>query len=97
MGRYDDCSHVICQASEKPQQQKHNDRQELETTRSGQTLIGDWVILQNIGKGGFGMVFKARNVSSRETVTLKFAKHKAAESAFYNEALMMKRLCHQNI
>uniref|UniRef100_A0A8C4QJX4 non-specific serine/threonine protein kinase n=1 Tax=Eptatretus burgeri TaxID=7764 RepID=A0A8C4QJX4_EPTBU len=59
--------------------------------------IGDCVILEKIGEGSFGMVYKARNSVSGVKVALKFGEHKEARTEFHQEAVIMNSLCHPNI
>ena len=54
-----------------------------------------------IGKGGFGTVYKGRNVVSKREVAIKVVKKcendKKAMDSFFAEALLLKTLYHRNI
>ena len=64
--------------------------------------FGDFLVLDKIGSGGMGQVFKAENRRTREIVALKllrasYTKSQNAVTRFYREAGMAARLKHPNL
>jgi serine/threonine protein kinase len=64
--------------------------------------IGNYLILDKIGKGGMGMVFKARHRRTKRIIALKvlppsFARSESAVLRFQREAEAVGRLGHPNI
>jgi serine/threonine protein kinase len=64
--------------------------------------IGNYVVLDKLGKGGMGMVFKARHRRTKRTVALKllppsYARSESAVLRFQREAEAVGRLGHPNI
>lgn len=64
--------------------------------------IGDYIVLDKIGSGGMGQVFKAENRRKGERVALKllrasFSKSERAVARFYREADTARRLKHPNL
>src|SRR5262245_43316933 len=71
-------------------------------------LVGDYVILDRIGRGGMGVVYRALQRSTRRLVALKLIKaewwgestgasHHAAEFRLRNEAEVLAQLEHDHI
>jgi formylglycine-generating enzyme required for sulfatase activity len=71
-------------------------------------IVGDYQILERIGSGGMGIVYRALHRSARRIVALKLIKadwwgestvasHREAEQRFRNEAQHHARLEHENI
>lgn len=68
----------------------------------GPILLGDYEVVQKLGQGGMGAVFKARQRSLDRDVALKvLARHlvdnKEYVARFYREAKVMAKLDHENI
>ena len=72
----------------------------------GQTVIGQTVshytILEKVGEGGMGIVYKARDLTLNRVVALKFLPHyftgaPADKQRFYHEARAAAALTHPNI
>jgi serine/threonine protein kinase len=68
----------------------------------GRTIAGKYKIIQKIGEGGMGVVYKAKDVKLDRTVALKFLspeliKDKAAKKRFIQEAKTAAALNHTNI
>lgn len=64
--------------------------------------FGDYVVLDKIGSGGMGQVFKAENRRTRQIVALKllratFTKSERAVTRFYREANTSALLKHRNL
>jgi tetratricopeptide (TPR) repeat protein len=57
--------------------------------------IGDWVLEELLGVGGFGEVWRARNPHLPEPVALKFCLDPAAARMLRNEAGLLGRVMHQ--
>ena len=64
--------------------------------------FGDYIVLDKIGSGAMGQVFKAENRRTRELVALKllratYTKSERAVARFYREANTAARLKHSNL
>ncbi len=64
--------------------------------------FGDYIVLDKIGSGGIGQVFKAENRRTGQLVALKllratFTKSERAVARFYREAETASRLKHRNL
>jgi eukaryotic-like serine/threonine-protein kinase len=64
--------------------------------------FGDYIVLDKVGSGGIGQVFKAENRQSGQTVALKllratYTKSQKAVARFYREAETAARLRHPNL
>src|SRR5204863_231749 len=65
-------------------------------------VIGDYVVLEKLGAGGMGMVFKARDRRDTRVVALKllppsYAKSREAVGRFRREAEAATKLKHPNV
>jgi len=65
-------------------------------------VIGDYELISRVGKGGMGSVFKARRISTGETVAFKalppsFAKNADLVARFKREVRILLGLTHENI
>uniref|UniRef100_UPI00358EF510 protein kinase 2-like n=1 Tax=Myxine glutinosa TaxID=7769 RepID=UPI00358EF510 len=63
----------------------------------GQVLFMKWEIIDKIGEGSSGFVYKAKNVNSAEVVALKKARSLKYSMHLCREASIMKALNHPNI
>src|SRR5579862_3308813 len=68
----------------------------------GNTVIAGFEILEKVGQGGMGAVFRARQVSMDRIVALKILPPKLAQdpnfkTRFLNEARVSAKLSHMNI
>jgi serine/threonine protein kinase len=74
----------------------------LQQTRADPLVVGDFFIMDKIGQGGMGVVYKARPRDSYQLVALKMMAPKTAEDAisvkrFRREVELASRLQHPNI
>jgi len=65
-------------------------------------VFGDYELIAKVGKGGMGSVFKARRISTGETVAFKalppsFAKNENLVARFKREVRILLGLTHENI
>jgi len=73
------------------------------STGGGETkVIGDYELISKVGKGGMGSVFRARRISTGETVAFKalppsFAKNENLVARFKREVRILLGLAHENI
>src|SRR5262249_54084297 len=70
--------------------------------RARELLIGPYVLLEKLGEGGMGMVFKARHRHMGRTVALKIIRKEKlanpeAVQRFYREVRAAAQLSHPNI
>jgi serine/threonine-protein kinase len=70
--------------------------------RGGDLVLGSYVLLERLGKGGMGQVYKARHRRMDRVVALKvirkeFLANPTAVSLFHREILAAARLSHPNI
>jgi serine/threonine-protein kinase len=75
---------------------------ELFLGRGGGLLLGSYVLLERLGQGGMGAVFKARNWKLHKTVAVKLIRkerlaHPDAVKRFQREIQAVARLNHPNI
>jgi eukaryotic-like serine/threonine-protein kinase len=68
----------------------------------GSTFAGKYTILQELGHGGMGIVYKAEDTTLKRPVALKFlpaelARHEEAKGRFIREAQAAAALDHPNI
>lgn len=74
----------------------------LERAMRGATVIGGFEILEKVGQGGMGAVFRARQINMDRVVALKIlpphlAKDQAFKQRFLREARLSAKLNHLNI
>jgi serine/threonine-protein kinase len=65
-------------------------------------VLGSYILLEQLGEGGMGQVFKARHVSGNQIVALKIIRHTRLGNPdilrrFHREAKAAARLAHPNI
>ena len=75
---------------------------EIERGRGKDLVCGQYVLLEGLGEGGMGRVFKARHRRMKRVVALKFIHkhlltHPLAVQRFYREIEAVARLSHPNI
>lgn len=65
----------------------------------GPVRLGRWEIIEEIGRGGLGVVYWARDLESNQDVALKTLKHVTAEtlSVFKHEFRLTSELAHPNL
>jgi serine/threonine-protein kinase len=70
--------------------------------RGDKLVLGQYVLLERLGEGGMGQVFKARHSGLGRTVALKLVRkdrlaNPDAVRRFYREIQVAARLCHPNV
>ena len=74
----------------------------LKASESPQVIVGQYVLLEQIGHGGMGDVFRARHLHLQKDVALKILSKRRAHnfqshSQFKNELLSAGRISHPGI
>jgi serine/threonine protein kinase len=72
------------------------------STDNQQARIGDYEVLEELGRGGMGVVYKARHIRMNRMVALKvidreYLAHPSSVQRFYQEIQAAARLSHANI
>uniref|UniRef100_A0A8C4WZH0 Protein kinase domain-containing protein n=1 Tax=Eptatretus burgeri TaxID=7764 RepID=A0A8C4WZH0_EPTBU len=60
-------------------------------------VIGNWEVIDQIGEGGLGLVYKAKNIKSAVEGALKQAKYLKDSNKLWREAVKMVKLKNRNI
>jgi serine/threonine-protein kinase len=73
-----------------------------EDLTTGSTFAGRYQIIEEIGKGGMGKVYKAQDKKIKETVALKLIKPEIASDKktierFGNEMKFARKVAHRNV
>ncbi len=76
--------------------------QSTTTLRKGSVISGRYEVLAPLGKGGMGMVYKARDHKLEEVVAIKVLRHEVASDAdmerrFRTEIKLARRVRHRNV
>jgi len=74
----------------------------LTTLKRGQTLADRYTVIEVIGRGGMGCIYRVRDETLGEHVALKtllpqFVQNKVVVERFFNEARIARHLSHPNI
>jgi serine/threonine-protein kinase len=95
------CGTQIIESEEKPvpTQTIEVPKEELTT---GSTFAGRYQIIEELGKGGMGRVYKANDIKIKEKVALKLIKPEIAADKksierFSNELKMARKIAHKNV
>jgi len=85
-----------------PAQEVHRSGKSQLQFRRGQVVAGRYTVLNLIGQGGMGCIYKVHDNTLGEDVALKtllpqFLEDKVVLERFYNEAKIARRLAHPNI
>ncbi|MBX7259976.1 MAG: protein kinase [Candidatus Hydrogenedentes bacterium] len=89
-------------ASGNPPAQQSQPRQGMHTFRRGQVLAGRYTIVDVVGRGGMGCIYRVHDNTLNEQVALKtllpqFVSDKLVVERFFNEARIARQLSHPNI
>jgi len=102
MSRASDLVDLTSDTQELPIWELPSYSQDWERERISQHLSGQYQIVREIGRGGMGVVFLARDVALHRLVAIKVLRHEFASSEehrerFRREARLTARLSHPNI
>jgi serine/threonine-protein kinase len=97
-----DCGTKLSSLEEAAFSQTKTLRSPLKTLAKGTTLAGKYSIIEPIGKGGMGVVYKAEDIRLKRTVALKFLpaavlEYPDAGERFIREARATAALSHSHI
>jgi serine/threonine protein kinase len=97
-----DCGTKLSSLEEAPFSQTKTIRSPLKHLAKGTTLAGKYSIIEPIGKGGMGVVYKAEDIRLKRTVALKFLPedfldYPEAGERFIREARATAALSHSHI
>jgi eukaryotic-like serine/threonine-protein kinase len=72
------------------------------TASALQRTFGDYVLLEKIGEGGMGTVYRARHrpmdrIVALKTLSAQFSRHEGSVERFRREIVAAGKLCHPNI
>lgn len=89
--------HALGQGSTPQTKQETKKQTELKDLRSGDEINNDLVLYDELGKGGFGRVFRALHRTQNKYYAVKLFDRELAASETINEFEALKDLHHQNI
>ena len=93
---------VRVQSGDKPAPQQHAQGSSQSTFRKGQVVANRYTILDLVGKGGMGCIYRVTDNTLKEQVALKtllpqYIRDKMVVERFFNEARIARQLSHPNI
>lgn len=105
-----DCAHCgaplpkvrVQSGGEKPAPQQHAQGSSQSSFRKGQVVANRYTILDLVGKGGMGCIYRVTDNTLKEQVALKtllpqYLRDKMVVERFFNEARIARQLSHPNI
>ena len=97
-----ECASPLLESSEAPISQTRTLETPPEQFKTGTTIAGRYEILEELGKGGMGQVYRVKDIKINEEMALKLLRPKVASDAstierFQNELKLARKITHKNV